>query len=121
MPTLTPKQAAFIAEYLIDLNASAAARRAGYSEKTARAVGHENLTKPAIAAAIAKAQAERAEKASLSAQEVIDGLRREATYDGEGASHSARVAAWGHLGKHLGLFVEKTEQSGEVTIRIVRE
>ena len=47
--SLTAKQARFVEEYLIDLNATQAAIRAGYSEKTAAAVGHENLRKPKIA------------------------------------------------------------------------
>ena len=41
---LTPKQARFVEEYLVDLNATQAAIRAGYSESTARAIGYENLT-----------------------------------------------------------------------------
>ena len=55
MTKLTPKQAAFVAEYLISLNASEAARKAGYSPKTAAETGYENLRKPHIAAAIQKA------------------------------------------------------------------
>jgi terminase small subunit-like protein len=47
---LSPKQRRFVAEYLIDLNAAEAAIRAGYSHKTARSVGSENLTKPDIQA-----------------------------------------------------------------------
>jgi phage terminase small subunit len=49
---LNNKQRAFVEVYLSTWNAAEAARRAGYSEKTARAIGHENLTKPDIAAAI---------------------------------------------------------------------
>ena len=45
---LEPRQERFVLEYLIDLNATQAAIRAGYSEKTARAIGCENLTKPDI-------------------------------------------------------------------------
>ena len=45
---LTAKQQRFCDEYLIDMNATQAAIRAGYSEKTARVIGQENLTKPAI-------------------------------------------------------------------------
>jgi phage terminase small subunit len=52
-------QRLFVAEYLIDHNAAAAARRAGYSERTARKIGQENLTKPDIRAAIEKATEER--------------------------------------------------------------
>src|SRR5215471_8168501 len=67
---LTPKQARFVAEYLIDLNATQAAIRAGYSAKTAGAVGSENLTKPEIASAIAEAQAAQFQRLALDADEV---------------------------------------------------
>lgn len=53
---LTDKQERFIQEYLIDLNATQAAIRAGYSENTARAIGYENLTKPHIQESIAEAR-----------------------------------------------------------------
>lgn len=78
---LTPKQAAFVAEYLIDLNASAAARRAGYAEKRADAMGHENLRKPEIAAAIAAAQAERAQRTQIDADWVLKRLAAMADAD----------------------------------------
>jgi len=58
---LTPKQSRFIEEYLIDLNATQAAIRAGYSEKTAQMIGWENLRKPLIAEAISKAAQKRTE------------------------------------------------------------
>ena len=45
---LTDKQQRFIEEYIIDLNATQAAIRAGYSEKVAKEIGYENLTKPHI-------------------------------------------------------------------------
>ena len=69
---LTPKQAAFVAEYLIDLNATQAAIRAGYSAKTAHSVGAENLTKPEIAAALAVAQQERAERTEITQDRVLE-------------------------------------------------
>ena len=57
---LKPKQPRFVAEYLVDLNATQAAIRAGYSVKTARVIGAENLTKPDIQAAmIARLQSAR--------------------------------------------------------------
>lgn len=56
---MTPKQQRFCDEYLIDLNATQAAIRAGYSEKTARAIGNENLTKPDIKEYIEKRMAEK--------------------------------------------------------------
>ena len=108
-PKLTPKQQAFIAEYVVSLNAKDAARRAGYSERTARVIGPENLSKPVIRDAIDNALAERAQRVELTADEVIEGLRREASYDGDGASHSARVAALSWLGRHKAMFVDKRE------------
>ncbi len=50
---LTQKQQRFVDEYLVDLNATQAAVRAGYSEQTARRIGPENLSKPDIAEAVA--------------------------------------------------------------------
>lgn len=56
--TLTPKQARFVDEYLVDFNATQAAIRAGYSEKTAYSIGWENLRKPEIKKAISERIAE---------------------------------------------------------------
>ena len=53
---LKPKQQRFVDEYLIDLNATQAAIRTGYSEKTAGQIGHELLKKPEIAIALQNAQ-----------------------------------------------------------------
>lgn len=72
---LTPKQARFVAEYLIDLNATQAAIRAGYSPRTAKSVGSENLTKPDVAAAIATKQGQQLARAELTADMVKDRLR----------------------------------------------
>lgn len=55
---LLPKQAWFVTEYLLCGNATQAAIHAGYSAKTARVIGQENLLKPAIAALVAKKHAE---------------------------------------------------------------
>lgn len=73
---LSPKQAQFVREYLIDLNATQAAIRAGYSEKTAYSIGHENLSKPEIAEAIAVAQAERAKRTEITADMVLSELAK---------------------------------------------
>ena len=113
---LSPKRAAFVREYLIDLNAAAAARRAGYSPKTADRTGYDLLRNPEIAAAVQKAQEERAQATGISAQMVLDGLRGIA--EGE-ASDSARVRAYELLGKHLGMFVERTEHMGGMTIEVI--
>lgn len=78
---LTPKQAAFCAEYLIDLNATQAAIRAGYSEKTARSVGAENLTKPDIQAEVQRMMTARASKVEVTAERVLQELKLMAFYD----------------------------------------
>ncbi|MBL3576351.1 terminase small subunit [Rhodovulum sulfidophilum] len=78
---LTAKQRRFVEEYLVDLNATQAAIRAGYSETTARQTGAENLTKPVIAAAIAEAQAQRSERTQLDADWMLRRLAAEVTAD----------------------------------------
>jgi phage terminase small subunit len=82
---LTAKQACFVQEYLIDLNATQAAIRAGYSKKTAYAVGHENLSKPEIADAIAEAQAERATRTQITQDRVLQELAKVGFSDIRGA------------------------------------
>lgn len=118
---LTDKQAAFVREYLVDLNATQAAIRAGYSKKTARKIGSENLSKPDIATAIRKALEARSERTevtqdwvisrlvenverSMQADPVLDrkGNRTgEYTYGGSVANRALEL-----LGKHLGMFSE---------------
>lgn len=78
---LTPKQQRFVAEYLVDLNATQAAIRAGYSAKTAGAVGHENLKKPEIQAGIQVAMKARSERTEIDADWVLKRLARDATAD----------------------------------------
>lgn len=72
---LTDKQKRFIEEYLVDLNATQAAIRAGYSERTAYSIGVENLRKPEIKKAIDEAQNKRSERTQLTQDEVIADLR----------------------------------------------
>ena len=62
---LTEKQARFVAEYLVDLNATEAAIKAGYSEKTAYSIGFENLRKPEIAPIYARAHTREAEMQNI--------------------------------------------------------
>ena len=71
---MTPKQQRFVEEYLVDLNASAAARRAGYAVRRADAMGHENLRKPEIAAAIEAARQAQSERTGITADNVLHGL-----------------------------------------------
>ncbi len=118
MSKLTDRQEAFVAEYLIDLNATQAAIRAGYSEKTAQEQGSRLLSNVMVAEAIAEGASKRIRKAEITAQDVLEGLYLEATRTGEGSSHGARVSAWGLLGKYHKLFTDKIEAdvSGDITV-----
>lgn len=73
---MTKKQKRFVEEYLIDLNATQAAIRAGYSPDSAKEIGCENLTKPNISAAIAKAMAERSKRTGINQDRVLQELAR---------------------------------------------
>lgn len=74
MGPLSPKQAAFVVEYLVDLNATQAAIRAGYSAKTAGRQAVELLTKTHVAEAIAEAKARRVERTQVTADLVVHQL-----------------------------------------------
>lgn len=76
MDKLTDKQRRFCEEYLIDLNATQAAIRAGYSENTAAVIGNENLTKPYISDFIKKLQLEQSERTKVTADMVIQELAK---------------------------------------------
>lgn len=71
MARLTAKQQRFVEEYLIDLNATQAAIRAGYSPDTAGSIGGENLQKPEIRAHIDRAMAERSKRTGVNADRII--------------------------------------------------
>ena len=71
MARLTAKQKRFIEEYLIDLNATQAAIRAGYSPDTAGSIGAENLKKPEIRVRIDQAMAERSKRTGINQDRVL--------------------------------------------------
>lgn len=78
---LPPKRQRFIEEYLIDLNATQAAIRAGYSAKTAASIGEEILRKPEIQEAIQAAMKARSERTEITADRVLKELGRIAFFD----------------------------------------
>lgn len=86
---MTPKQQQFVAEYLIDLNATQAAIRAGYSERTAGSQAHDLLKKPEIQAAIVEAQTERAKRTEITADKVLKELAK------VGFGNLSDVTDWG--------------------------
>ncbi len=101
---LTAKQRVFCEEYLVDLNATKAAVRAGYSANTAHVIGHENLSKPKISEYIANAKAERSRKTKIDAEYV---LRRSVELldrcmaEGDGFSPGGAGKALDLIGKHI--------------------
>lgn len=81
MPKLTDKQKEFVRQYLVDLNATQAAIRAGYSERTASRIGPQLLGKTCVREAIEKAQAKRAQRVEITADRVVAELAKIAFSD----------------------------------------
>ena len=136
---LTAKQQRFCDEYLIDLNATQAAIRAGYSAKTARVIGQENLLKPAIKEYIEKRMAEKEAALVADQDEVLkyltsvlrgesqsteivvegigDGCSEARTITKE-PSEKDRLKAAELLGKRYALFTDKVEQAVDMELNI---
>ena len=123
MAALTAKQQRFCEEYMVDMNATQAAIRAGYSEKTAYSIGNENLSKPVITEQIATMREEQASRTLVDADFVIKGLlqvhgrcmQEEPVIDADGPTgefkfeHSGANKSLELLGKHLGMFATKLD------------
>lgn len=86
---LTDKQRRFVDEYLVDLNATQAAIRAGYSQKTAGQIGEQNLKKLEIAQAIQEAQAARSKRTNITQDMVLRELAK------IGFSDIRKIVRWG--------------------------
>ena len=111
---MTEKQVAFVQEYLLDLNATQAAIRAGYSAKTACAIGAENLTKLEIKHAISLLMSMRSQRLKITADEVlqdIELIKQDAMRSMKGMmiNHPAALKACELQGRHLQMFVDKVE------------
>lgn len=134
---LTEKQKRFCDEYLIDLNATQAAIRAGYSKKTANRTGPENLSKPVIKEYIDQRMAEKDAELVADQDEILRYLtavlRGESLSEvvvvegkGEGMSRAARIEkapdererlkAAELLGKRYQLFTDKVDVTGAVPV-----
>ncbi len=116
---MTPKQQRFVEEYLVNPNATQAAKRAGYSTHTADVQGSRLLSNVKVAAAIQAGQTALSERLEVTAERVVAGLLSEAEGKDDSTA-SSRVAAWAHLGKHLQLFEDKSTFDGKLTIEVVR-
>ena len=78
---LTAKQEAFVREYLIDLNATQAAVRAGYSQRRASEISYQLLQKTTVQKAIEAAMRERRKRTEVTVDRVVEELRDMAFYD----------------------------------------
>jgi phage terminase small subunit len=81
LPPLTAKQEAFVEEYLVDLNSTQAAIRAGYSKHTAKEIGCQNLTKLNVSMAIAEKMKARSARVQLEADTVLRQIKSILTSD----------------------------------------
>lgn len=126
---LTDRERLFVSEYLVDLNWTQAAIRAWYSKKTAANIASENLRKPHIINAMAKAKDKLFEKAEIDWQFVIDNLKelsdicmgkksvitKVKVWDTEKVEEktifdpSNAISANEKLGKHYELFTDKVK------------
>tara|TARA_R110002033_G_scaffold160170_2_gene196408 strand:+ start:398 stop:808 length:411 start_codon:yes stop_codon:yes gene_type:complete len=118
---LTSKQEMFCLEYLIDLNATQAAIRAGYSVKTAKDIACENLAKPNIQSRIAEAMAERAENTKIDAEYVLkmsNELLLRCMVEGEDFSPSGAGKALDLIGKHVNVQAFNEKSTTETTLKV---
>lgn len=128
---LTPKQQAFVDEYLVDLNATQAAIRAGYSAKTANEQGARLLAKASVAEAIASEMKKRSKRVQRTADDVMRDLaaiRADAmqiVHDKDGNAvmldKPSAIKTLELEGKHLAMWTDKQQLSGDVglTVKVV--
>lgn len=109
---LTAKQERFVSEYLIDLNATQAAIRAGYSPKTANPQGNRLLANVSVAAAIKAGQKDISKRNKLTVDDILDELEEARKVGKDEGAASAMVAASMGKAKVLGLLVDKKEHAG---------
>jgi hypothetical protein len=100
---LSLRQRLFVEAFLLDLNGSAAARRAGYSPNTAHVQGSRLLRNVKVREAIANAMRERSERTKMDQDYALRRLAELVEDMGPGSSHLARVNALGLLMRHLGM------------------
>ena len=106
---LTEKQKRFCEEYLVDLNATQAAVRAGYKNSD---VGRKLVTKSHVLNYISELQKEQSKRTGISADNVLKELQKVAFADAD-ISGKEKIKALELLGKHLGLFAEQNQSAGE--------
>ena len=119
------RQIIFVEEYLIDLNATQAAIRAGYAERSATVTASKLLTKANIQAAIQIAQLARSERTQITVDKVLEDIEliklnaMQQEDDGKMFNHAGALKACELQGKHLKMFVDKVEHSGGQTLHVI--
>lgn len=113
-PALTPKQQAFVAEYLVDLNATQAAIRAGYKEKAAYQTGAENLRKPQIQKAIQEAREAREKATMYDTNWIMAQIARIAEDETQAARD--RLKALELMGKRYGIWDKRQDEDTSVKV-----
>ncbi len=114
---LTPKQEKFAQEYLIDLNATAAASRAGYKDPNK---GRQLVSKSNVSELIQKLRDKRSKETGITAIQIINDIIRRGTLAEEAGQFGPALKASELLAKHAGLFIERTESSGIMKIIVER-
>lgn len=123
---LTVKQLRFIEEFLLDGNVTAAAKRAGYSPKSARVTGQETLSNPAVRVALQARQAAEAERMGITRENVVAGLLEAAEQAKLMSNPMAMVRAWAELGRLFNFYgtqhhrVEVTAPPGDLEAAYAR-
>ena len=128
---LTDKQRRFVDEYLVDLNATQAAIRAGYSEKTAQEQSSRLLTNVKVQEALQIEREKLEARVEISQEKImadIEAIKQDAmraTVDQLGNSkmidHKAALKACELQGKRYGMFEDKLKVSGGLTLNLVSE
>jgi phage terminase small subunit len=113
---LTERQKMFCKEYIVDLNAKQACIRAGYSEKTAKQIGSENLSKPYLQEEIARLMKSREERVKLTADKVLEDIERVRTLAEGSEQYSVSLKASELQGKHLAMFTDKQQINGQIEL-----
>lgn len=112
---LTDKQKRFCEEYLVDLNATQAAIRAGYSQKTAKDaskwINETDPKKPHLKSFIDELKKQRSERTNISADTVLEELKKIALSENVEITARDKMKALELLGKHLGLFSSGADNS----------
>jgi phage terminase small subunit len=131
MQKLSAKQEQFCREYLVDLNATQAAIRAGYSAKTANEQASRLLANVSVASRVAELKQERIEKVARTAQDVLNDIIAVTAQARDEGDLKTALKGLELQGKHLGMFTDRVQQevsgpnggavqtSSEIVVRFV--